>query len=127
MNTFEALMKITSLLAKGRVKESLEYYNEPADPEHPVPTLSECVHYLEELLSSLPEDIKEKCFFELNGINNGIADLKDGYYYERVHSPGIPLITTIGDRLQYRLELLMNAIANDKPGVMESGSKEIKQ
>ncbi|MGB4093661.1 MAG: hypothetical protein WBK46_17220 [Ruminococcus flavefaciens] len=123
MNTFEALMKIATLLAKGNVKESLEYYNEPADPEHPAPPLSECTHYLEKLLSSLPEDIKEKYRFELNGINNEIADLKDGRYYERLHSPGIPLITTIGYRLQYRLELLVDAIVNDKPGFMESRNK----
>jgi len=123
MNTFEALMKIASLLAKGKVKESLEYYNEAADPEHPVPPLSECTHYFEQLLSSLPEDIKVKYRFELNGIKNEIAVLKDGRYYERLHSPGIPLITTIGDRLQYRLELLIDAIANDKPGFMESGNK----
>ena len=43
MNTFEALMKIAALLAKGNVKEFLEYYNEPTDPEHPVPPLSELV------------------------------------------------------------------------------------
>lgn len=119
MTTFEALMKIAALLAKGNVKESLEYYNEPAES---APPLSECTHYLEELLSSLPEDIKVKYFFELNGIKNEIADLKDGHYYERLHSPGIPLITTIGDHLQYRLELLIDAIANDKPGFMESGN-----
>ncbi|MBQ8921750.1 MAG: hypothetical protein IJ060_06270 [Oscillospiraceae bacterium] len=120
MNTFEALMKIAALLAKGNVKESLEYYNEPTESS---PPLSECTHYFEQLLSSLPEDIKVKYCFELNGINNEIADLKDGRYYERLHSPGIPLITTIGDRLQYRLELLIDAIANDKPGFMESGNK----
>lgn len=120
MITFEALMKIAALLAKGKVKESLEYYNEPTESS---PPLSECTHYFEQLLSSLPEDIKEKYRFELNGIQNEIADLKEGHYYERLHSPGIPLITTIGDRIEYRLELLIDAIANDKPGFMESGNK----
>lgn len=116
MTTFESLMKIATLLAKGNVKESLEYYNEPTES---APPLSECTHYLEELLSSLPEDIKEKYCFELNGIKNEIADLKEVHYYERLHSPGIPLITTIGDRIEYRLELLIDAIANDKPGFLE--------
>ncbi len=116
MTTFEALMKIAALLAKGKVKESLEYYNEPTES---APPLSECVHYLEKLLSSLPEDIKVKYSFELNGIKNEIADLKGGKYYERLHSRGVPLISTIGGRLQYRLELLIDAIANDKPGFLE--------
>ena len=120
MTTFEVLMKIVSLLAEGRIKETLEYCGEPTESS---PPLSECVHYLEKLLSSLPEDIKVKYFFELNGIKNEIADLKDGKYYERLHSRGVPLISTIGDRLQYRLELLIDAIANDKPGFMESGNK----
>lgn len=65
MTTFEALMKIAALLAKGNVKESLEYYNEPTESS---PPLSECTHYFEQLLSSLPEDIKKKYCFELNGI-----------------------------------------------------------
>lgn len=120
MDTFEALMKITSLLAEGRTQETLEYYGEKQDPEHPVPPLSECVEWLEKLLSSLSEDIKTKYRFELNGINNEIVDLKDGHYYERLHSRGIPLISTIGDRLQYRLEMLQDAIVNDKPGFLES-------
>lgn len=73
-------MKIATLLAKGKAKESLEYYNEPTESS---PPLSECTHYLEQLLPSLPNDIKVKYSFELNSINNEIADLKEGHYYEK--------------------------------------------
>ena len=53
MTTFEALMKIATLLAKGNVKESLEYYNEPTES---APPLSECTYYLEELLDAIAND-----------------------------------------------------------------------
>lgn len=44
MNNFEALTKIATLLAESKVKETLEYYHEPADK---APPLSECVQWLE--------------------------------------------------------------------------------
>lgn len=116
MNNFEALTKIATLLAESKVKETLEYYHEPADK---APPLSECVQWLEELLSSLPDDIKTKYSFELNGIHNEIADLKTGHYYERLEQCGVPMIFTIGDRICYRISLLETAVITGQPGFLE--------
>ncbi len=116
MNTFEALIKISTLLAEGKIKESLEYYHEPTDK---APPLSECTHWMEELLSSLPDAVKERYSFEINGINNELADLKNEHYYERLQRRGVPYISTIGDRLQNRITLLQNAVENGQPGFLE--------
>lgn len=116
MNTFEALTKIAALLAKGKIKETLEYYGESPDS---APSLSECIQWIDELLSSLPDDIKTKYSFELNGIHNEIENLKTGHYYERLDRRGVPLISTIGDRLSYRISLLETAVMNGQPGFLK--------
>ena len=119
MDIFEALTKISMLLAESKVKETLDYYHEPYEK---APPLDECVHWLEELVSSLPDEIQNHYRFEINGINNEIADLKNGHYYERLHNRGVPLISTIGDRLRHRISLLQIAVVNGEPGLMERNS-----
>lgn len=119
MNTFEALTKIATLLAKGKVKETHEYCGESPDS---APLLSECIQWIDELLFSLPDDIKTKYLFELNGIHNEIEDLKIGHYYERLERLGVPLISTIGDRLCYRISLLETAVMTGHSGFIEQNS-----
>ena len=116
MNTFEKLHRISTLLADSKVKETLEYYNEPSDN---APLLTECIQQMESLISSFPDDIQERYRFEITGLKNQISTLKKGRYYERLQRSGIPLISTVGERIKYSVALLQIAAETNQPGFLE--------
>ena len=120
MTTFEKLHEVSVMLADGKVKETLEYYNEPSDE---APLLSECIQVLEKLLLSLPNDLQNRYSFELTCIKNQIAVLKKGRYYEKLQRSGIPLISTVGERINYSIALLEIAIETDQPGFKEQHAR----
>lgn len=55
---------------------------------------------MELLLLHMPDMAKERYSIELNSIHNELMNYKNGHYYEHLRSRGVPLITTIGKRIQ---------------------------
>ena len=116
MTVYTAMLHIADALTEGKVKESRVYYGENADD---IPPLSEFISNMELLLLHMPDIIKERYSIELNSIHNELMDYKNGHYYERLHSRGVPLITTIGKRIQTLTTDLFLKVTEDKPGAAE--------
>lgn len=74
---------------------------------------------MELLLLHMPDIIKERYSIELNSIHNELMDYKNGHYYECLHSRGVPLITTIGKRIQILTTDLFQKVTEDRPGAAE--------
>lgn len=116
LSLIEQMRKIADLLADSRVKEYCEYCGESTEN---VPSLAQVVEGMNYLIEKFPSKLKEKYNMELCSITNQLLDLKNGHYYERIQSRGIPRITTIGERLQAIIADLYVKIAEYRPGAYE--------
>ncbi len=116
LSLIEQMRRIADLIANGRVKEYREYCKESMEE---VPSLAQVVEGMNYLIEKFSSGLKEKYNMELCSITNQLLDLKNGHYYERIQSRGIPRITTIGERLQVIIADLYVKIAEYRPGAYE--------
>lgn len=98
------------------VKETRIYYGEDQDD---VPSLSQYVRGIETILADIPQEIKDKYRFELQSILNELSDCKNEHYYEKLRQRGTPLISTIDERIKYKVELLHIKVSKDAPSAVE--------
>lgn len=116
LSLIEQMRKIADLLADSRVKEYCEYCGESTED---VPSLAQVVEGMNYLIEMFSSGLKEKYNMELCSIANQLLYLKNGHYYERIQSRGIPRITTICERLQVIIADLYVKIAEYRPGAYE--------
>lgn len=116
MNIFETLIKIADHMINGDVKETRIYYGENHDD---VPTLKQYVKGIETILADIPHEIRDKYHFELQSIYNELSNCKNEHYYEKLRQRGTPMISTIGERIKYKAELLYIKVTEDAPSADE--------
>ena len=113
----QELHYLIDLLAKGDVREALAVYIN-TEPEKK-PELMDVVDRINTLLDSIPHDISEKYYMELNYLKGLLLDYYNERYYEKLKRRGIPKIATIGKKLFMGLLSLEQKIRFDKPGAGE--------
>ena len=123
------LLHLGDILSKGDIKECREYYQEdPGDAldlatvvqemERPLDVVTDGTYSA--LLSdrwSEADSVWTQYSSELRGIYNNLDELRNRRCYEFVHKPFIPLITTIGGRID---EDLLNLIWRKVRGLPSS-------
>ena len=111
------LQYLIDLLARGEVREALAVYSN-TEPEKK-PELMDVVDRINTLLDSIPREISDRYFMELNYLKGLMLDYYNERYYEKLKRRGIPKIETIGKKIWMGLLSLEQKIRFDKPGAGE--------
>ena len=72
-------------------------------------------------------DIRSKYALELQDIANDLEILKNGFIYEIQNTPGIPKCSTVGTRLEKKLNKLLYTIEHNMPGEIEIAAEIISR
>lgn len=108
---------LVDLLAKGEIREAKAvYYN--TEPEKS-PELLDVVGHINSLLSSIPREISDKYFMEINAISVLLLDYCNGRYYENQKHRGVPKIETTGRKIWMKLLSLEQKLEHGIPGAGE--------